>query len=64
MTKIIQFNNQFNILYSTENRPQAAELSSQGILGRTVFYAALEVATQKQGVIGWEVWFPYKASRP
>ena len=33
---------------------EAAEHSSQGLLGKSHFYRALEEATQKQGMIGYE----------
>ena len=66
ITKIIQFSNEFDVLYSREtlcglgeyHTSQAVEHSSQGILGKSEFYGVLEEAMH-DWLGGWG--FPYMA---
>ena len=60
VTKIIQFSNELDVLYSREiihglgefSAPQAVECSSCGIWGKREFHRELEEAAGKEGVIG------------
>lgn len=40
-----------------DSASEAAEHSSQGILGKSEFYRVVEAASQKQGMTDWEVLF-------
>lgn len=73
MTKLKQFSNKFDALYSRENNPwtgeymasQAVKHSSQGILGKSEFYRVLRrqcgndmIGQEVVGFLeGWQVLF-------
>lgn len=60
MTKIKQFSNKPNVLYSTETISRLKEYSAspivehsfRGILGKNEFYRVLKAAVYRQGLVG------------